>query len=82
MARVKRLLPLLLAVLVVAAAALAANLVVLDRAGASRDDIGNLSPVQPAMMPAPATSPVPQPPSTKTAGDDAHHDGEHRDDDD
>jgi hypothetical protein len=77
----KRLLPLLLAILVVAAAALAANLVVLDRAGASGDDIGNLSPVQPA-LPAPATSPAPQPPSTNTAGDDAHHDGKHREDDD
>jgi hypothetical protein len=81
MARVRRLLPLLLAVLVVAAAAVAANLVVLDRAGASGDDIGSLSPVQPA-LPAPTTSPAPQPPRTQTAGDDGHHDRKHRDDDD
>lgn len=81
MARVKRLLPLLLAVLVVAAAALAANLVVLDRAGASGDDIGSLSPVQPA-LPAPSASPVPQPPRTETSGDDEHRGGRHRSDDD
>jgi hypothetical protein len=75
------LLPLLLAVLVVSAAAVAANLVVLDRAGASGDDVGRLSPVQP-MLPAPTTSPAPQPPRTETVGDDEHHDRKHRGDDD
>lgn len=81
MARVKRSLPLLFAVLVVAAAAVAANLVVLDRAGASGDEIGSLSPVQPT-LPAPTRSPAPQPPRTQPAGEDEHDDAGHRDDDD
>jgi hypothetical protein len=74
---VKRLLPLLLATLAVAAAALAANLFVLDRAGASGDEVGNLRPVQPALT-APAVSPpAPSPLPTTTAHDGDHHDGEH-----
>jgi hypothetical protein len=75
---VKRLLALLLATLAIAAGALAANLAVLDRAGASGDDIGRLSPVQAALTTS-ATAPV------TTGG--GHHDGsdrnrEHDEDDD
>lgn len=76
MLRIKRLLPLLLVTLAIAAAALAANLLVLDRAGASGDDLGSLSPVQPALT-TPATTPTTTaPPSTlpPTTGDGQHHD--------
>jgi len=46
---VRRLLPLALAALAIAAAALTANLFVLDRAGRAGDPVGTLSPVQPTL---------------------------------
>lgn len=73
MGGVRRLLPFLLAALAVAAAALAANLFLLGRAGASSDEIGRLSPVQPAVT-APVTT---RPPVRTTPKDGEHHDGEH-----
>jgi len=66
---VRRLLPLLLAALVVAAAALTANLLVLGQAGGAGDPVGTLSPVQPAL-----TTHAPPRPS-------GHHD-DHDDGDD
>ena len=84
MIRIQRLVPLLLATLAIAATALAVNLFVLGRAGAYGDDIGSLSPVQPALT-APATTPQTiAPPSTapQTTDKGGDHGSKHHERDD
>ena len=77
----RRLLPFLLAALAVAAAVLAANLVLLDRAGATGDDLGSLSPVQPALASTPGHHRQALPPPTTSGGAD-HGQHDHAEDDD